>query len=116
MDKKPRRSGLLEKTAEALDLPADALAGLPRPDLVFLGGGTAFAPQALRAALALNPDVRFALTAVSLEGLSAGLAALEGAGLEADLTQLSVSRAEKKGSHRLLMAQNPVFLITGVRP
>lgn len=34
MDKKPRRSGLLEKTAEALDLPADALAGLPRLELV----------------------------------------------------------------------------------
>ena len=109
------RLGAYNLTAAPGLLP-DALAGLPRPDLVFLGGGTAFAPQALRAALALNPNVRFALTAVSLEGLSAGLAALEGAGLEADLTQLSVSRAEKKGSHRLLMAQNPVFLLTGVRP
>ena len=34
MDKKPRRSGLLEKAADALDLPADALAGLPRLELV----------------------------------------------------------------------------------
>lgn len=33
-DKKPRRPGLLEKTAELLDLPADALAGLPRLELV----------------------------------------------------------------------------------
>lgn len=34
MDKKPRRQGFLEKTAEAFDLPADALAGLPKLELV----------------------------------------------------------------------------------
>ena len=33
MDKKPRRAGFLEKTAELFDLPADALAGLPRLEL-----------------------------------------------------------------------------------
>lgn len=33
MDKKPRRARFLEKTAELFDLPADALAGLPRLDL-----------------------------------------------------------------------------------
>ena len=34
MEKKPRREGLLEKTAELFDLPADALAGLPKVELV----------------------------------------------------------------------------------
>ena len=34
MEKKPRRPGLLEKTAELLDLPADALAGVPRLEVV----------------------------------------------------------------------------------
>lgn len=34
MDKKPRRPGLLEKTAELFDLPADALASLPRLEVV----------------------------------------------------------------------------------
>ena len=33
-EKKQRRPGLLERTAELLDLPADALAGLPRLELV----------------------------------------------------------------------------------
>lgn len=33
-EKKPRRTGLLEKTAELLDLPADALTGLPRLEVV----------------------------------------------------------------------------------
>ena len=31
---KPRRAGLLERTAELFDLPADALASLPRLELV----------------------------------------------------------------------------------
>jgi len=34
MEKRPRRGSILEKTAQALDLPADALAGLPRVELV----------------------------------------------------------------------------------
>lgn len=34
MDKKPRCTGLLERTAQMFDLPADALAGLPRLELV----------------------------------------------------------------------------------
>lgn len=34
MEQKARRPGLLERTAEILDLPADALAGVPRLELV----------------------------------------------------------------------------------
>ena len=34
MERRGRREGLLEKTAQALDLPADILAGLPRVELV----------------------------------------------------------------------------------
>lgn len=34
MERKGRRSGFLERTAEVFDLPADALAGLPKLELV----------------------------------------------------------------------------------
>ena len=34
MGEKPRRTGLLERAAQAFDLPADALTGLPRIELV----------------------------------------------------------------------------------
>ena len=37
MENKPRRAGLLERTAQLLDIPADALTGLPRMEL--LGDG-----------------------------------------------------------------------------
>ena len=34
MEKKPRKESILEKTAEVFDLPADAVAGLPKLELV----------------------------------------------------------------------------------
>lgn len=34
MERKPRRVGFLERTAELFDLPADAVAGVPRLELV----------------------------------------------------------------------------------
>lgn len=34
MDKKPRRPGWMERATELMDLPGDALAGLPRLELV----------------------------------------------------------------------------------
>lgn len=34
MEKRPRRMGLLERTAELLDLPADGLAGLPKLEVI----------------------------------------------------------------------------------
>ena len=34
MEEKRRKTGLLEKTARALDVPADGLAGLPHLDLI----------------------------------------------------------------------------------
>ena len=34
MEGKPRKSGILEKTAQVFDLPADAVAGLPKLELV----------------------------------------------------------------------------------
>ena len=37
MENKPRRAGLLERTAQLLDIPAGALTGLPRMEL--LGDG-----------------------------------------------------------------------------
>lgn len=34
MEKKPRKEGILEKTAELFDLPGDVVAGLPRMELL----------------------------------------------------------------------------------
>ena len=49
------------------------------------------------------------LSAISLETLHAAMAELK----TPEVTQISVSRSKPAGELHLLLAQNPVFLITG---
>lgn len=94
----------------------DCLTGLPAPDKVFIGGSGGNLPQILESVSAVNPRARVCLSAIALETLHTALAAFEELGYEAEVVQIAVSRAKKAGELHLLMAQNPVFLITGERP
>ncbi len=67
------------------------------------------------AVLHRNPSARICIAAIALETLSAAVAALTAHGLAAEVTQIAVSRTRAAGSLHLLMANNPVFLITGAR-
>ena len=87
-----------------------ALAGLPAPDAVFIGGTRGRLGPILDAALAANPAVRICLTAIALETLAAALDACTARGLEAEITQIAAAHAA--GRPHLLRAENPVFLIT----
>ena len=87
-----------------------ALAGLPAPDAVFIGGTRGRLGPILDAALAANPAVRICLTAIALETLAAALDACAARGLEAEITQIAAAHAA--GRPHLLRAENPVFLIT----
>ena len=87
-----------------------ALAGLPAPDAVFIGGTRGRLGPILDAALAANPAVRICLTAIALETLAAALDACTARGLEAEITQIAAAHAA--GRPHLLRAANPVFVIT----
>ena len=87
-----------------------ALAGLPAPDAVFIGGTRGRLGPILDAALAANPAARICLTAIALETLAAALDACAARGLEAEITQIAAAHAA--GRPHLLRAENPVFLIT----
>ena len=91
----------------------EALAALPKPDAVFIGGSSGQLPEILNAAVQANPQVRICISAIALETLHQAVSALEHLGYVPEVTQISVSRTKKAGSLNLLMAQNPVFLITG---
>ena len=94
---------------------SDALDALPAPDAVFIGGTKGNMDAVIDAVLHKNPVARLCITAIALETLSAAVAALTAHGLSAEVTQIAVSRTKKAGSLHLLMANNPVFLITGAR-
>lgn len=91
----------------------EALAKLPVPDAVFVGGSAGELPSIVEAALEKNSQVRLCVPCVTVETLTEACALLSGSrfkGLEA--CQVSAARAEAVGSHHLMKAQNPVFLVS----
>lgn len=91
----------------------EALAKLPVPDAVFVGGSAGELPSILEAALEKNSQVRLCVPCVTVETLTEACALLSGSrfkGFEA--CQVSAARAEAVGSYHLMKAQNPVFLVS----
>lgn len=94
----------------------EAPAGLerwPAPDAVFLGGSRGNLPEIIDTVLTANSKARVCVTAIALETLEAAIHAFAAHGIEATVTQIAASRTKAAGSHHMLMAQNPVFLICG---
>ena len=90
-----------------------ALSDLPAPDAVFIGGSKGSLAAIVDAALDKNPDARICVSAIALETLSAAVAALTAKGRTVQVSQIAVSRAKAVGGLHLMMAQNPIYLITG---
>lgn len=91
----------------------EALAKLPVPDVVFVGGSAGELLSIVEAALEKNSQVRLCVPCVTVETLTEACALLSGSrfkGFEA--CQVSAARAEAVGSHHLMKAQNPVFLVS----
>ena len=91
----------------------EALAKLPVPDAVFVGGSAGELPSIVEVALEKNSQVRLCVPCVTGETLTEACALLSGSrfkGFEA--CQVSAARAEAVGSHHLMKAQNPVFLVS----
>lgn len=91
----------------------EALVKLPVPDAVFVGGSAGELPSIVEAALEKNSQVRLCVPCVTVETLTEACTLLSSSrfkGFEA--CQVSAARAEAVGSHHLMKAQNPVFLVS----
>ena len=75
-----------------------ALSDLPAPDAVFIGGSKGSLAAIVDAALDKNPDARICVSAIART---------------VQVSQIAVSRAKAVGGLHLMMAQNPIYLITG---
>ena len=93
----------------------EALADLPAPDGVFVGGGGKDLAAILDRILEKNPGARVCVSAIALETLAAAQTAMAQRGMAPDICQVAVSTARPAGGLHLLMAGNPIFLITGQR-
>lgn len=87
-----------------------ALAGLPEPDAVFVGGG---GTDVLAAVVARRPE-RVVLTLAALDRVAPAVGLLRAAGYTVEGSQLSASRlADLPGGSIRLAATNPVVVLTG---
>ncbi|MGW3890630.1 precorrin-6y C5,15-methyltransferase (decarboxylating) subunit CbiE [Micromonospora chokoriensis] len=90
----------------------EALAGLPEPDAVFVGGGGA---DVLTAVVARRPE-RVVLTVAALDRVAPAVGLLRAAGYTVEGSQLSAARlADLPGGSIRLAATNPVVVLTGER-
>lgn len=90
----------------------EALEGLEAPTHAFLGGTSGKMPDILSLLLAKNPEVRVVVNAITLESVSKVMEWTAARGIEADIVLVSVSRAKAAGRVHMMMAQNPVYVIS----
>lgn len=83
------------------------LPDFPAPDRVFIGGSCGKIDEIIKIVRDKNPSALVVITAVSLETLEQALEAFD----NPEIIQLSVTRTKKAGSHTMLSAENPIFII-----
>ncbi len=110
-----RRHGMDHVTVIEGEAPA-ALDGLPAPDAVFVGGGGARVALIAAAALArLGPGGRIVVAAVTLDTLEDARRALAAAGVEPEVTSVSIARGAPLAGRVRLDPLTPVFLVAGAK-
>lgn len=91
----------------------DALAELPAPDAVFIGGSRREKDGILRAVLEKNPGVHIVMNVISLESLAEVLELVKQYELEhVEILQITAARGREIAGHHLMDGQNPVFIIS----
>ena len=99
---------------EPVDGPApEALGDLPAPDQVFVGGSGGHLKEIIELALQKNPQAAICVSAIVLETMQEALKLMDEAGMRTQVIQVSVSTARKLGSKHMMMAGNPIFIVTG---
>lgn len=94
----------------------EVLYDMPSPDKVFIGGSCGKINEILSVIYTKNNNADVVITAVSLETVNEAITAFEYFGItEPEIVQLGVTRTKKLGNHTMLSAENPIFIIKGVR-
>jgi precorrin-6B C5,15-methyltransferase / cobalt-precorrin-6B C5,C15-methyltransferase len=95
----------------------EALAGLPAPDAVFIGGSKGSMAEILEVAFSqLNRGGRLVANAVTLENAAEIYQCVRARGLEPEVTLLQVSRAEPLAHYMRYEALNPIQIFAVEKP
>ncbi|UQZ88820.1 bifunctional cobalt-precorrin-7 (C(5))-methyltransferase/cobalt-precorrin-6B (C(15))-methyltransferase [Deltaproteobacteria bacterium Smac51] len=98
------------------DEAMSAMAHLPTPDRIFIGGGgTGLSSIIPVAAARLNSEGIMVVNAVSLDNFQTARESMKKAGLDVTVTQIQVARSEPLAESAYLKPLNQVWLVRGVK-
>ena len=103
----------LDNVEAICGLAPECLKDLPVPDVAFIGGSSGNMDEIISYLYGINDKMRFVITAVTIENAMAGLDSLKNVGISGDIVQVAVSKGRQIGDLHMLMAQNPIFIISG---
>ena len=94
----------------------DGLADLPPPNRIFIGGGGRDLQEIIRAATSFLPTGGIVVVnTVLMPNVSAATETLEAVGFKTSMVQVQVNHSRKMPWAARLEAQNPVWIISGIR-
>ena len=124
-ERNPVAVELLGKNKELFGLTnLDVIAGealenikaMPAPDCVFVGGSGGDLCEMLDVIYAKNSKCRIVINAITVETLAQVAAYYKGhPDYSLEIVNVFVARSKKLGSYNLMMAQNPVYVMTALK-
>jgi len=94
----------------------EGLEGLPRPDRIFIGGGGRELENIINSAVTfLKPDGLVVVNTVLMRNLQTATEALRTLDFKTSMVQVQISRSQPMPWGDRLEAQNPVWIISGIR-
>lgn len=92
---------------------SEVIPALPSPDKVFIGGSGGELEDIISAVREKNPRAPIVITAVTLETLEQARAVFSKIGYEQDIVLINAARVESVGTHSMMRAQSPIYIISG---
>jgi precorrin-6Y C5,15-methyltransferase (decarboxylating) len=122
VEQKPAACELIEKNKLHLGISnvqvvpgtaPEALAALPAPSHVFIGGSSGNMREILELVLRKNPQARIVINTVTAESFAEAVTLLKALPFtDTDIVELSAAHGRTLGRYHLMTAQNPVFVIS----
>jgi precorrin-6Y C5,15-methyltransferase (decarboxylating) len=92
----------------------EALKGLPMPNAAFIGGSKGNIEEIIETLLNRNPNMRIAASAITLETVLEVLASFKKHSIEnSEIIEVNISRSKPAGEKHMMLAQNPIYIISG---
>jgi len=115
IEKNKNRFGISNLKVVQAELPG-GMEELPKPDRIFIGGGGKNLRKIITAAADhLRQEGVMVINTVLLQNMEAALSALKAVGFRTDIIQIQISKGRDMPWGERLEAQNPVWIISGVK-